>query len=70
MLVISRYRNEQVILTMPDGQQIVIMVVDVRGDRIRLGIQAPQNVSVLRKEIYDKITPEQKSILCKRHREE
>lgn len=54
MLVLSRYRDESIHI----GDDIVITVVDVRGDRVRLGIQAPANVSVHRQEIYDAIARE------------
>jgi carbon storage regulator len=51
MLVLSRYRDESIYI----GDNIIITIVDVRGDRVRIGIQAPQDVSVHRQEIYDAI---------------
>ena len=51
MLVLSRYRDESIHI----GNDVVVTVVDIRGDRVRLGIQAPTNVSVHRREIYDAI---------------
>lgn len=51
MLILSRHRDEQVII----GTDIVITVVDIRGDKVRLGIEAPQDVPVHRKEVYDSI---------------
>lgn len=54
MLVLSRYRDESIYI----GDDIIITIVDVRGDRVRLGIQAPPNVSVHRQEIYDAIARE------------
>ena len=51
MLVLSRYRDESIYI----GDDVVITIVDIRGDRVRLGIQAPANVSVHRQEIYDAI---------------
>jgi len=56
MLVLSRYRDESIYI----GDDVIITVVDVRGDRVRLGITAPSNVSVHRKEIYDAINREQR----------
>lgn len=56
MLVLSRYRDESIHI----GNDIVITVVDVRGDRVRLGIQAPPNVSVHRREVYDAIARDKK----------
>jgi carbon storage regulator len=51
MLVLSRKRNESVVI----NDNITVVVVDVRGDKVRLGINAPKNVPVHRKEIYDSI---------------
>jgi len=49
MLVLSRKRDETIII----GDHIEITVVDVRGDKVRLGINAPAHIPVHRKEIYD-----------------
>ena len=49
MLVLSRKRNESIII---DGN-IVVTVVDIRGDKVRLGIEAPREVPVHRSEVYD-----------------
>ena len=51
MLVLSRKKSEVVCI----GDNIKVMVVEVRGDRVRLGIDAPPDVKVHRKEIYDAI---------------
>ena len=51
MLVLSRKKSEVVCI----GDNIKVMIVEVRGDRIRLGIDAPREVKVHRKEIYDAI---------------
>lgn len=51
MLVLSRYREESIYI----GDDVIVTIVDIRGDRVRLGIQAPSNVSVHRQEIYDAI---------------
>ena len=51
MLVLSRYRDESIHI----GDDVVITVVDIRGDRVRLGISAPSHISVHRQEIYDAI---------------
>ncbi len=51
MLVLSRHRDERIMI----GDKIVITVVEVRGDRVRLGIEAPREVSVHREEIYTAI---------------
>lgn len=54
MLVLSRHKDESIII----GDDIEITIVDVRGDKVRLGINAPREVSVHRKEIYDLIQKE------------
>lgn len=47
MLVLSRKPNEQIVI----GDGIVITVVEIRGDKVRLGVEAPRDVSVHRKEV-------------------
>lgn len=54
MLVLSRKRDESIII----GDDIVITVVDIRGDKVRLGIDAPQDVPVHRQEVYEAIQRE------------
>ena len=48
MLVLARKRDEQIVI----GDDIIVTVVDVRGDKVRLGIQAPAHVPVHRSEVY------------------
>ena len=55
MLVLSRKVNEKVIITAPDGTQIVLMMVEVRGDKARIGIAAPTSWTVHREEIQNAI---------------
>jgi carbon storage regulator len=54
MLVLSRNRDDKIMI----GDNIEITVVDIRGDKVRLGINAPRDVKVHRKEIYDAIQRE------------
>ena len=54
MLVLSRQRDESIII----GDNIIITVVDIRGDKVRLGIQAPTEISVHRQEVYEAIQRE------------
>ena len=54
MLVLSRYKDESIMI----NDDVEITIVDVRGDKVRLGINAPRSVSVHRKEIYLKIQEE------------
>jgi len=51
VLVLSRKLNESIII----DDQIKITIVEIRGDKIRLGIEAPKNVSVHRREVYEAI---------------
>ena len=51
MLVLSRKLNESIII----DDQIKITIVEIRGDKIRLGIEAPKDVSVHRREVYEAI---------------
>lgn len=54
MLVLSRQRDESIII----GDNIVVTIVDVRGDKVRLGIEAPGEIPVHRREVYEAIQRE------------
>lgn len=54
MLVLSRHRDESIMI----GDNIVITIIDIRGDKVRLGIDAPQDIPVHRQEIYEAIQRE------------
>ena len=54
MLVLSRQRDETIMI----GDEVEITVVDIRGDKVRLGITAPRSIQVHRKEVYDAIKRE------------
>jgi carbon storage regulator len=54
MLVLSRQRDETIMI----GDEIEITVVDIRGDKVRLGITAPTRIAVHRKEVYEAIRRE------------
>lgn len=54
MLVLSRHRDESIMI----GDDVVITIVDIRGDKVRLGIEAPQDIPVHRQEVYDAIQRE------------
>ena len=51
MLVLSRKKNESIVI----NDDITIVVVEIRGDKVRLGIEAPQEVPVHRREVFDAI---------------
>lgn len=54
MLVLSRHRDESIMI----GDEIVVTIVDIRGDKVRLGIQAPTDIPVHRREVFDAIQRE------------
>ena len=55
MLVLSRKQDEKIII----GDNITLMVISIQGDKVRLGIEAPKEVSIHREEIYNTINAEQ-----------
>ena len=55
MLVLSRKKDEAIVI----GEDITIMVLELRGGKVRLGIVAPKEVQVHRQEIHDKIKRKQ-----------
>jgi len=57
MLVLSRKRDESIII----GDDITITVVDIRGEQIKIGVTAPKDVSIHRKEVYEAIQEENKA---------
>ncbi|MBP85625.1 MAG: carbon storage regulator [Planctomycetaceae bacterium] len=54
MLVLSRHRDESIMI----GDDVVITIVDIRSDKVRLGIDAPQAIPVHRQEVYEAIQRE------------
>ena len=54
MLVLSRHRDESIMI----GDDVVVTIVDIRGDKVRLGIAAPQHIPVHRQEVYEAIQRE------------
>ena len=57
MLVLSRQRDETIVI----GEDIEVTVVDIRGDKVRLGISAPKHVTVHRKEVFEAIKRENRA---------
>ena len=51
MLVLSRKKNESIVI----NNDITIVVVEIRGDKVRLGVEAPKETPVHRREVYDAI---------------
>ncbi len=54
MLVLSRKKNESIVI----NDNVVVTVIDIRGDKVRIGIEAPRDVSVHRQEVLDAILSE------------
>jgi carbon storage regulator len=57
MLILSRKVDEKVII----GDDIKISIIEIRGDQVRIGIDAPKKVKVFRQEVYDAIKAENKA---------
>jgi carbon storage regulator len=55
VLVLSRKKNESIII----NDDITIVVVEIRGDKVRLGVDAPKEIPVHRREVYDAIKREE-----------
>lgn len=51
MLILTRKRSEEILIS----DDITIVVVEIRGDKVRLGVEAPKDVPIHRKEVYDVI---------------
>ena len=54
MLILARKPNESIII----GDQIEVSVIDIKGDQVKLGIEAPRSIKVYRKEVYQAIQQE------------
>jgi carbon storage regulator len=57
MLVLSRKQDEKIMI----GDSITLMVISIQGDKVRLGIEAPKDVSIHREEVYQAIQRERES---------
>ena len=55
MLVLSRKKNEQIVI----DENIVLTVVQIRGDKVRIGIEAPKDIPIHRKEVHEAMKREQ-----------
>jgi carbon storage regulator len=60
MLVLSRHVSEEIVIC--TDPLITIMVVELRGDKVRLGINAPANIPVHRREVYDALKREEEKV--------
>ena len=61
MLVLSRQRDETIVI----GDDIEVTIVDIRGDKVRLGINAPKSIPVHRKEVWEKMKRDNEAAAAK-----
>jgi carbon storage regulator len=57
MLILSRKLNEKIMI----GEDISVSIIEIRGDQVRLGVDAPKTVKVFRREVFDAIMAENKA---------
>ena len=57
MLILSRKTNEKIMI----GDEISISIIEIRGDQVRIGVDAPKTVKVFRQEVFDAIKAENKA---------
>lgn len=55
MLVLSRKSNEQIVILTPSGEVVSVMVIEIRGDKARLGFDAARDVQIHRKEVFEQL---------------
>lgn len=56
MLVLTRKRNQSIMI----GDNIELIIVDIKGDQVKIGVKAPRNIAVHRKEVFEEIQLENK----------
>jgi carbon storage regulator len=66
VLILTRKRNERIMI----GDNVEVVIVDIRGEQVQLGISAPKDVPVHRREVYDAIVRENGRVLPKTPRSE
>jgi len=57
MLILSRKTNEKIMI----GDDISVSIIEIRGDQVRIGVDAPKSVKVFRQEVFDAIKAENKA---------
>lgn len=57
MLILSRKTNEKIMI----GEDISISIIEIRGDQVRIGVDAPKSIKVFRQEVFDAIKAENKA---------
>ncbi len=61
MLVLARKVNEEIVITLEDGREIKLMLIEIRGDKARIGCSAPPSIIIHRKEVADAIAAERRA---------
>ena len=51
MLVLSRKRDEEILITTPAGDRITIKVIEIRADQVRIGFEAADTITIMRQEL-------------------
>lgn len=57
MLILTRKTNEKIKI----GNDITLTIIDIRGDQVKIGVEAPKNIKVFRQEVYNAIQSENKA---------
>ena len=57
MLILSRKTNEKIMI----GENIAVSIIEIRGDQVRIGVEAPKKIKVFRQEVFDAIKAENKA---------
>lgn len=60
MLILTRQKDQKIIVDV-GGQRMTITLTDIRGDKVRLGFDAPENFKILRQELHDSVLEENRS---------
>ena len=58
MLVLTRCPGETLIIETQTGEQITVTVLEVKGNQVRIGTQAPDDIAIVREELLEKLRPE------------
>ena len=54
MLVLSRHRDERIVVKLPDGRVVRITIVEIRGDKAKVGIEADRDIEIVREELLSR----------------
>lgn len=66
MLVLGRKKGESIII----GNEVEIQIIDIQHDQVKIGIAAPKNISIQRKEIYEEIIKQNQQAISTKHNAE